>query len=193
MVRVALTGNYGSGKSSILKYFREFGAFCINADEIVGELLEDPAVLEKLRKLAGDGVFEGGRLSKKRMADAVFSDSALRKAVEDLMHPMVLARVEELSSGPGSGIVFIEIPLLFEKGYEGMFDKVITVYTEQETALGRLEKAGVPRQEALRRLCVQMPISQKAKRADYVINNEGTPEEARRQARRIYDELKAAA
>ncbi len=186
---MALTGNYGSGKSTVLAIFKRLGALCIDADRIVAELLEDGDVLERIRKAAGDGVFEGDGLSKNKLAGLIFTDGAARAAVEGIIHPMAIGRIEEALSKSGAEVAFVEVPLLYEKGYEGAFDKVIAVYADEQTALARLEEGGVSRESARQRLAVQMAIAQKIKRADYVINNQGDIEETARQARRIYEDL----
>lgn len=191
MVKVALTGNYGSGKSTVLAIFRAMGALCVDADRIVVELLEDRGVLDQIKTAAGGEVFDGDGLSKKKLANLIFTDKAVRGAVEGIIHPMVLARIdEEISKAAGkAAIAFIEMPLLYEKGYESTFDKVIAVYADEQTALARLEQNGVSREKAKQRLAVQMPIAQKMQKADYVINNQGDLEETARQALRIYEEL----
>lgn len=176
----------------MLGIFRQFGAFCINADGIVAELLEDRDVLEGIKKTAGGRVFDGGGLSKKKLADLIFTDKTAREAVEAVIHPMVMARIERELSDSGAGVGVVEIPLLYEKGYESAFDKVVAVYADEQTALARLEKAGIPRKNAKQRLAVQMPIDQKIKRADYVIDNRDGFEETRRQAMRIYEFLQTA-
>ncbi len=190
MVKVALTGNYGSGKSRVLSVFREMGAFCIDADRIVAELLEDREVLDMIRKAAGDGVFEEEKLSKKKLAGLIFADPAVRASVEGIIHPLVIKEIEEsLSKNSSAPIAFIEIPLLYEKGYEHMFDRVIAVYVDEKTALARLMAQGIPPASARQRLSVQMPLLEKVARADYVINNQGAIEETIWQAKRIFEEL----
>ena len=193
MVKAALTGNYGSGKSRVLSIFREMGAFCIDADRIVAGLLEKKEVLEKIKMAAGDGVFEDEKLSRKKLAELIFSDPAARKAVEGIIHPLAIREIEESLAKQKSSrayrVALVEIPLLYERGYEGMFDKVITVYVDEKTALGRLMALGISPADARQRLSVQMPLLEKVARADYVINNQGGIEETVWQAKRIYEEL----
>ncbi len=192
MLKVALTGNYGSGKSRVLQAFSDMGALCMDADRIVAGLLEDPGVLEMIRKAAGDGVFVGGRLSKRKLADLIFADAAVRGAVEGIIHPLAIRKIDETlekTKNSRTAVAFIEIPLLYEKGYERLFDKVIAVYVDESTALARLMAQGISPDSARQRLSVQMPLLEKVARADYVINNQGGMEETVWQARRIFDEL----
>ncbi len=175
----------------MLSIFRSLGALCIDADRIVAGLLEDRPVLRRIRRAAGAGVFDDGILSKKRLADLIFADRKVREAVEGILHPIVMERIEKelLKAAKKTGAAFVEVPLLYEKGYEGAFDKVVAVYADPRTALARLERSGISRESAMKRLRVQMPIARKIKRADYVIDNQNGMELTARQARRVYGEL----
>jgi dephospho-CoA kinase len=202
MKRIGVTGNYGMGKSAALDAFREIGAAVINADEVVAELLEEGPVLEKIRGAFGDGVFRpAGRIDKKALAGIIFSDPERKKTLEGILHPLVFHRVEariaelrekmdELTEGAGEGMVFIEVPLIFEGEYEGRFDKIITVYCDEPLALARLENAGVEKRDAAMRLSEQMPIEDKIRRSDFTIDNNGTPSEIQKRVRYIYDVIK---
>ncbi|MDA8174045.1 MAG: dephospho-CoA kinase [Nitrospiraceae bacterium] len=192
MIRAALTGNYGSGKSSVLGFFAELGACCLSADDIVRELLSDPMILQKIRSAFGGAVFEEGQLQKKKLAALVFSDPASRCRLESILHPPVLERIENTVAACKGDLAVVEIPLLFECGYEARFDVAMDVYADDETALARLEKNGIPRQEAARRLQAQLPALEKARRAGIVINNQGSAKQARWQVDRIYRRLTEA-
>jgi dephospho-CoA kinase len=197
-----VTGNYGMGKSAALDAFRELGAAVISTDEVVAELLEEGPVLEKIRAAFGGDVFmPDGRIDKKALADIIFSDAEQKGTLEDILHPLVFDRVEarirelsdrleELAGGARGGAVFIEVPLIFEGGYEDRFDKIITVYCDESLALARLEEAGVEKRDAAMRLSEQMPIEEKIRRSDFTIDNNGMPSEIRKRARYIYDVIK---
>jgi dephospho-CoA kinase len=189
---VALTGNYGMGKTLVLRAFRELGAFTMNADIVVSELLEDKDVLERLRQILGDGAFDkGGKLDRKRVSDMIFRDSTLRHRVEDVLHPLVFEKFEEALKDLRADVAVIEVPVVFERGYENRFSKTITVHTDEATALQRLAQKGIDREEALGRLRCQMPIGEKTKRADFSIDNGGSIEETKKQVKNIYDKLVA--
>jgi dephospho-CoA kinase len=192
MLLAGLTGNYGMGKSAVLHIFAKLGAVTQNSDEIVRTLLEDQDVLKRIRRLLGDGVFyRDGRLNKRKAARVVFGDDALKQSLENIIHPLVFEKVHALAKGlkGTEKVVVVEVPLLFERGYEDRFDRTITVYTEEEVALCRLEKEGIRRKEAMARLKSQLPIKEKMRRADFVIDNNGTFDETTKQIRRIYKEL----
>jgi len=189
---VGLTGNYGTGKSSVLRMFGELGAIVIDADKIVDSLLEDRSVLEKIKEMLGGKVFsEDGRIDRVKVATLIFQERKLRDALEGLLHPLVFQRMEDtLRDVKGEGsIAVIEVPLLFEKGYAWRFDRTITVYAKEETSLRRLEQSGVLRTDALMRMRAQMPIGEKMEKADYVIDNSGSLDQTRSQVAEIYGML----
>jgi dephospho-CoA kinase len=192
MLLVALTGNYGMGKSAVLNMFGKLGAHTIDADEVVGSLLEEQKVLDKIRDILGAEVFdpEGG-LDRKKVADAIFKDAALRASLENLLHPLVFDGIDAvIAQREGEdAIIVVEIPLLFERGYEKKFNRTITVFTDEATALARLEKKGIGRPEALQRLTAQIPIRDKIGKSDFVIDNNGAPEDVLSGVKRIYEKL----
>jgi dephospho-CoA kinase len=192
MLLAGLTGNYGMGKSTVLRIFAKLGAVTRDSDEIVRTVLEEEDVLERIRQLLGDGVFyKNGRLNKKKAARVIFEDDALRQSLEDIVHPLVFEKVHSLAEElkGTEKIVVVEVPLLFERGYENRFDRTITVCAEEKVALYRLGEKGIKSEEATSRLKSQLPIKEKMQRADFVIDNNGTFEETTEQVRRIYKEL----
>lgn len=192
MLVVGLTGNYGMGKSTVLPMFRKFGVITIDADKIVESLLEEKIVLGKIRVLLGDKVFDkNGSLNKKKIVDLIFKNNAMRHHLENILHPLVFERIKDFLDGMNgkNKVAMIEVPLLYERGYEDRFNRTITVHTKEEIALNRLEKDGVNREDAVLRLKAQLPIEEKIKRADYVIDNNGTTEETMEQVEIIYNKI----
>ena len=180
------------GKSTVLGLFKNLGGIIIDADEIVDSLLGEKDVLEKIRKVLGETVFlKNGRLSKKRVAHIVFKNDSLRRSLEDILHPLVFRKINLLLNKKDfrDKLVFVETPLLFERGYERRFDTTITVYAEEEAALRRLEKEGISRRESQLRLKAQLPIEEKIKRPDFTVDNNGAIRETTSQVERIYREL----
>ncbi len=195
MLLVGLTGNYGMGKSTVLGTFGKLGAITVGADGIVDELLSDAAVLDKMRKALGASVFsEDGSLDRAKVASVIFKDKGRRDVVEEILHPLVFERIEELlddfdRNETKGKIVIIEIPLLFEKGYAGRFRRTITVYANEETALERLGQRGISREDARARMDAQMPIHEKMRMADFTIDNSGAREETEEQVKALYEKL----
>ncbi|MBI5640296.1 MAG: dephospho-CoA kinase [Nitrospirae bacterium] len=193
MVISALTGNFGMGKSCVLSIFRELGAVTLDSDRIVSLLLKEENVIKKVKDLFGDEVVgPDNALDRKAIAARIFQDKGSREAMEALIHPLVFAKVNDFVNNmkDKEKVVIVEVPLLFEGEYQGRFQKTITVYTSEDTALKRLEDSGISREDARARLRTQLPIDIKKKRADYTIDNSATREETRRQVERIYNLLK---
>jgi dephospho-CoA kinase len=192
MFLVALTGNYGMGKSTVLSMFRKLGAATVDTDEIVESLLTEKEVLLKIRKLLGNKVYDkNGNLSKKKIAEIVFKNASLRHSLEDILHPLVFKRIKTFTDKINNTekIIIIAVPLVYERGYEDRFDRTIVVYTGEEVAITRLKKNGIPKKDALLRLKAQLPIEEKIMRADFLINNDGSLKETVTRVKKIYKKL----
>jgi dephospho-CoA kinase len=189
---VGLTGNYGMGKSAVLSVFQKLGALTLDTDKIVESLLAEKDVLGKIRDILGDNVFhKDGSLNKRKVAEIIFRDEALRHSIEDILHPLVFGKIDLFLENNVSlcKIAVIEVPLLFERGYEERFDRTITVYCQEETALDRLGKEGINREDALLRLRSQLPAAEKIRRSHFAIDNNGSIAETERQAEKIYSRI----
>lgn len=195
MIKVGLTGNIGMGKSTVAELFKGLGAYVISTDKIVETLLEEPDVIEEIKRLFGDEVIVNGKVNKKYVASVVFENPLMRIYLENILHPRVFKKVDEIIENiPKRGeplIVVIEAPVIFERGYQNRFDIIITVFCPEETALERLEKKGFSKEEAIKRLKSQFPIEMKKSKSDYIIDNSGTLEETAKQVEEIFQKLVA--
>ncbi len=189
---VGLTGNYGMGKSTAARMFRELGAITIDTDDIVGKLLQDSPVIYEVKKMFGDDIAEDSSINRQKLAAVVFQNPHLRIALENILHPKVFKKIdEELDkiSRSSPAIIIVEAPILFERGYQNRFDKIITVFTPEEVALARLKEKGVPEDKALERLKSQFPSEMKAGKSDFTIDNTKDAENTRKQVEEIYRAL----
>jgi dephospho-CoA kinase len=192
MKRIALTGGMGTGKSTVTWMFQELGTPIINADEIAHQLLKPKTVAWKfLFERYGDRIMQkGGEIDRKALADTIFSDDEERKYVERTIHPRVqeeiVKQVTELEK-KNNPYAMIEIPLLFETGWEKDFDTVVVVRCDPEQQIVRsMEKFGLSREDVEARLKVQRPIETKVSKADFVIDNAGSKIETLVQVQRLF-------
>lgn len=194
--RVAVTGGLSSGKSSVCRIFAELGAYVVSADEIVHQLLTPTTSLgQKVIKLLGnDIVVEGGKqIDRGKIASKVFINPELLESLENILHPAVRDEVEkeyQKIKKLGNAKLFVaEIPLLFEKGF-GNYDATIAVISSAETSKKRFTNTtGYNPEEFDRRMSKQIPNEEKAQKAQYVINNEGSLDDLRRAVINIYNQL----
>ncbi len=195
MIVVGLTGNYGMGKSTVAGLFKELGAVIIDTDEIVGKLFQELPVMHEIKETFGEGIVQGNTVDKQKLADIVFRNPSLRIALENILHPRVFSRIDdELAKLPPnpSTVVIVEAPILFERGYQGKFDKIITVFTPEEVAIERLKGKGIPEEKAIERLKSQFPGEMKAGRSDFAIDNSSGAGDTRKQVEEIYRKLLSA-
>jgi dephospho-CoA kinase len=197
MPTIGLTGSFGMGKSTVLRLFKELGAFAFSADDFVHNILENPGIIRKIAKVLGEDTLKvsNGNISinKKRVADIIFSDPHKRKSVENIIHPEVLKLIKltaaAIKSREPSAIIIFEVPLLLEAGYTRHFNKTIVVYCKRETAITRLTRKGFSKNEVLKRMRSQMPVSEKKKHADYLVDNDNGARNTELQVREIFREL----
>lgn len=193
---VGLTGGVGTGKSSVARLLAELGAVVIDADAIVHELQApgSPLLVEMVEAF-GPGILDAeGNLDRARLGELVFRDEGLRARLNALVHPRValeMARRLEKVRSAGMPLVVLDIPLLFEtRGAGGGLEAVVVVYAPEETQIQRLmARDGFDRAEAERRVRAQLPIEEKRRRADHVIDNSGSRANTERQVRALWGTL----
>jgi len=175
---VAITGGIGAGKSEALASFARHGAATVSSDQIVHRLLrEDEGVRRALLERFGERILdEAGQVDRSAIADLVFPDRKALDWLEALLHPLVVREYldwrEQLGRLPNPPAVCVtEVPLLYEVGGEGRFDKVVVVTAPAELRAQRSQVEAELREPRL------LPDDEKAKRADYVYVNDGSPEE----------------
>ncbi len=158
---VGLTGAIASGKSTALAYFKQAGADVISCDEIVRQLYTRPAVLKKITAAFGTA-------APAQLAQAVFEQPAKRKKLEQILHPLVLKEVRARIKQAVQGWVVVEVPLLFEAGWDRWTDLNVCVLADPNTLSTRLKARKLTRAQYTARLKNQLPPLEKAARADIV-------------------------
>ena len=194
-LQIGLTGNIGSGKTTVADLLEAHGAAVIQADKLARLATQDSSVLIQIEQQLGPGLVALGKLNRRRTAEKIFQNEPARKLLNSIIHPWVrrvrTLMINELLEGPEPPELIIhDIPLLFETGVEVEFDAVIVVdaplglRATRVQASGRLERAEVQIRDS-----TQMPLKEKVKRADYVVKNCGSYEDLVTKVNRLWQEL----
>ncbi len=191
-ILLGLTGSLGSGKSTVSRMLAEMGALVIDADRLAREAAEPggEGYGEIVRAFGPAVVRSGGDLDREALARIVFADPARRRELEAILHPLVRrAMRERIQQAPPGRLVVLDVPLLFENGLDGECDATCAVVVDEAVRMERLVQRGMAPRDIESRLRTQMPQEEKARRADYIIDNSGSREATRLQARRLVDTL----
>ena len=182
-----MTGNIGSGKSTVAGMLREAGIPVLDADRISREVTAPGGrAYDAVVQAFGRGILRNdGSIDRKRLGEIVFTDPASRRQLERITHPAILEAILEAIAGierAGHRAAVVEATLIHESGRKGLFEAVISVTCDRETAISRLvARDGMTRSQAEARLRAQMDADRKAGASDYVIDNSGGIESTRRQ------------
>jgi dephospho-CoA kinase len=196
MLHVGLTGNIASGKSYVTSLFAELGAYVIDADNVVHDLLNrgtttyDKIVLEFGKQILD----QGGAIDRKKLAQIVFFDEGKRRRLNALTHPEVGAeisrRILEHESSASNGIIIVDAALMVETGGYKQYDCLIVIFCDPPLQMSRLmSRDGLTEKDARARMTSQMPIEEKIKLADYVIDNSGTLQQTKERTETVYRDL----
>jgi dephospho-CoA kinase len=200
MLMIGLTGGIASGKSLVARVFKDLGAHLIDADKIVHDLLEPgEAAYREVLEHFGSGVrLPSGAIDRRKLGEIVFNDHEEREWLNRCLHPRVFevytSQVRHLRERDRNAVIVLDAALLIETGYHKRMDKVVVVYAEEKQQLKRLmERDRLTVEQALARIRSQMPLQEKRRHADYVIENTGSREETERQAREVFAGCRRAA
>lgn len=184
---IGLTGSIASGKSTVANMLKEYGLPIVDAD-IVARVVVEPgtATLAKIAEAFGKEVItENGEMDRAKVGSIIFHDESKRKVLNEIIHPAIRAemlRQRDEHIANGAKTVIMDIPLLFESKLQHYVEKILVVTVSEETQLRRLmERNQLSEEEARARISSQLPLSEKEKGADAVINNNGTVDETREQ------------
>jgi dephospho-CoA kinase len=203
MLRVGLTGGVACGKSTVAKMFADLGANVVDADIIAHELYRPgQEVLQELVKHFGAEILKpDGELDRAKLATLVF-DGGRVEELNKIVHPAVIRKQDEWMHSLGEkdryAVAIVEAALILEAGVKDHFDRIMVVTCKPGQKISRFaqrtgKNGDAARAEVERRTKAQMPDEEKARRADFVIDNSGPVEETRHQVQRIYSELKVLA
>lgn len=182
MLRVALTGGIGSGKSLVGEILEELGALVIDSDQLAREVIERGSPgYEEVVNAFGDSILSEGQIDRSKLAAVVFNETDLRKKLESIIHPLVREAAEKLAKKLPSGAILInQIPLLVESDGAKRFDYVVTVSADEEIRRERLRLRGLKDYEITQRMAAQVSDSEREKIANYILRNDGSIDELTR-------------
>ena len=191
MIKVALTGGIGSGKSTAGDFFEDLGAVVVDADQLAREVIERGTDgFDELVATFGDEILTNGILDRRKLGEIVFADPKARKTLEEIIHPRVAEAFDEIvQESPADSVIVYQIPILVETKGEDRFDYVITVESNLDLRIARLKERGMKSYEIDARLKAQASDEQRAAIADLIFKNDGDLDQLLRQVENVYEDV----
>ena len=193
---VGITGGMGSGKSSFARELEELGAIRIDADHAGHQVIARPEILRDLLAAFGeDLVNEDGKLNRRELGRRAFADEASCTRLNQIVHPLLEKELNEqmdlARNRCNEKVVVVDAALIFEWGDLQRFDVIVVVDAREELRIERLIRGGrISEAEARRRMACQMPVGEKTAKADWVVDNNGSLQDLRREAENLWHKLK---
>lgn len=183
-IKIAVTGGIGSGKTSVCEIIKNLGFPVFSCDEVYSELLRDEAFVCAVSELVGvlTAKKDGHTVIDRRaVSQKIFSNGELKKKLDNFTHPLIMKTLLSKMSAVGSGPVFAEVPLLFEGGFENLFDKIVVVIRPLESRIAAVEaRSGMSRQEVFSRIKNQFDYEKISETAHTLICNDSDFEELKK-------------
>lgn len=195
ILQAGLTGGIASGKSTVARMFADLGCTAVDADRIVADLYRPGAAgYEALVRAYGAGILDPrGEIDRRKLSDLAFATPEAARALNALIHPLVLAEERRMIAAMPRGddrIVIVEATLLIEAGNLDRYDRIIVVDVDPEVQIARGVARGMSRKEVVRRIAHQLPRQERLRHADYVVDNSGGEAAARAEVARVYARLR---
>ena len=191
-VVVGLTGSFGSGKSTVAGIFKKSGACVIDADSLAHECLRPGSVAyKKIIFIFGKGVVRANKtIDRRRLGEAVFDDHRRLLKLNSIIHPEVIRRIKLKIKAAKSGLVVLDAPLLIEAGLQRQVDKIVVVSANQDNQVKRLQRrCSLDRAGIIKRINSHISLKKKISIADFVIDNNGSLQQTKKQVDEIRRKL----
>ena len=192
MLKIGITGGIGCGKSEVCKMLKKAGIPIIHADQVAKLMVDTKETIKSQIKatFVKDVYLPNGELNRKKIAQIIFDDESAKLKINQIVHPHVIKyqrqTLERLKKTGKFNIAGVEAALIYEANSDTQFDFIVVVSVETETVIKRLTKRdGFDKNEILKRIASQMDLSEKVKRADYVIHNNGTIQELEKEVGKL--------
>ncbi|MFH1202487.1 MAG: dephospho-CoA kinase [Candidatus Omnitrophota bacterium] len=188
---IGITGGFGTGKSTVAGLFKAKGAYIIDADRINHGLLKEKTVINKIHRIFGKGVLRKAKtIDRKALAKEVFGSKRNLERLCRITHPLIISKIREnIKKINKNRLIVIDAPLLIEADLRKFINFLIVVKAGPETSLKRLKRKGFLKNEVFTRRRMQIPLRNKLKLADFVIDNNGSMENLAQQVNRIFRAL----
>lgn len=188
---IGITGGLATGKTTVAGMFARLGAKKIDADSLAHDILRnDAAVKARLVRIFGDEILTGQRINRKKLAKKVFSKKSELDKLCSILHPVIIRKIKKKIAKTGKGaVIAVDAPLLLETRLDKSMDMVVLVTAKRETQIKRAKERGLTRTEAGRIIARQMPLSEKARFANDVINTDVSLNETKKGVDRIWKKV----
>jgi dephospho-CoA kinase len=191
-MKVGLTGGIGAGKSTVADLFSQKGAVVIRSDELARQVIEPqtPGFQQVIDRFGKDFVNSEGYIDRAKLAQIVFKDDAALKDLENIIHPLVRSKTNQIIDQHTSETIIVnEIPLLLEKKMESLFDFLVIVISSEKNRLERLAHRGLTAEQATARMAKQVSDEQRKAAADFLIVNDGNLDQLEADVEKIWQTL----
>jgi len=185
---IGITGSFGSGKTTVAGMLKSFGAYVIDADKLAhGCISRGNPAYERIIHTFGRGILKENRvINRKRLADVVFNNINLLIKLNNIIHPQVIRLIKDKINSSMAKVIVLDAPLLLEAGLKGLVDKLLVVKINRDAQIERIKnRMSLTKTDILKRIKSQIPLSQKLRLADFIIDNSGTIQETRKQVEQI--------
>jgi len=195
MIKLGITGNIASGKNVVENYIKNAGYPVINADNITHDILDnDKKAIKQVCNIFKPINIkdDSGKISRKKVGEIVFRDKQKLNQLEQVIHPLVNEKIINFfNQNKDKKLVAVSVPLLYEKEqFAKLFDYVLLVIADDKTRLKRIMKRDcMSEEQAILRMKAQMPQEEKIKKADFIVDNNGTVEDTEKQVKNILNKL----
>ena len=193
---VGITGGMGSGKSSFARELEELGAKRIDADRVGHQVIARPEILRDLLAAFGEDLISpAGKLNRRELGRRAFADEASCTRLNQIVHPLLekelKIQIDRARNRGSENVVVVDAALIFEWGDLQRFDVIVVVDAKEEVRIERLIRGGmISEAEVRRRMACQMPVGEKTAKADWVVDNNGSLEDLRREAENLWPRLR---
>ena len=189
---IGITGSIACGKSLVSNYLQEKGYTIIDADKIGHMALENDEVKKQLVNKFGKSILKDNEINRVTLGKLVFENNENLKELNNIIHPQIRKNIsEQIQVHKNEKLVFVDVPLLFEAKFDDLVEKIVVISLDEKIQLERLmNRNSLSKEEALQRIKSQIPVREKEKLGDYVVDNSFTQENTYNQVDRILEKLK---